>query len=53
MVYQDIEYKLKIVQENLTLFMELVQNRESTRLEWVIIILILIEVFDLIFTKIF
>ncbi|MDI9859201.1 RMD1 family protein [Flectobacillus roseus] len=53
MRYQDIEYKLKIVQENLTLFMELVQNRESTRLEWVIIILILIEVFDLIFTKIF
>jgi required for meiotic nuclear division protein 1 len=47
MRYQDIDYKLKIVQDNLKLFTDLLQNRESTRLEWVIIILILIEVFDL------
>ncbi|WP_044173786.1 RMD1 family protein [Flectobacillus major] len=53
MRYQDIDYKLKIVQETLMLFTDLVQNRESTRLEWVIIILILIEVFDLLITKIF
>lgn len=49
MRYQDIDYKLKIVQDNLKLFTDLLQNRESTRLEWVIIILILIEVFDLLF----
>ncbi|MFC0184010.1 Uncharacterized protein, Rmd1/YagE family [Pseudarcicella hirudinis] len=52
MRYQDIDYKLKIIQENLTLFTDLLQNRESTRLEWIIIILILIEVFDIIIKKI-
>jgi uncharacterized Rmd1/YagE family protein len=53
MRYQDIDYKLKIVQENLKLFTDLLQNRESTRLEWVVIILILIEVFDILFKKFF
>ncbi len=48
MRYRDVDYKLKIVQENLTLFTEFLQNRESTRLEWIIIILILIEVGDLV-----
>jgi required for meiotic nuclear division protein 1 len=51
MRYQDVDYKLKIVQDNLKLFTDLLQNRESTRLEWIIIVLILIEVFDLIFSK--
>jgi uncharacterized Rmd1/YagE family protein len=51
MRYQDIDYKLKIVQDNLRLFTDLLQNRESTRLEWVIIILILIEVFDILYRK--
>ncbi|MCU0467005.1 MAG: RMD1 family protein [Arcicella sp.] len=51
MRYQDIDYKLKIVQENLTLFTDLLQNRESTRLEWIVIILILIEVFDILIKK--
>lgn len=53
MRYQDVDYKLKIVQENLKLFTDLLQNRESTRLEWVVIILILIEVFDLLVKKFF
>jgi uncharacterized Rmd1/YagE family protein len=48
MRYRDVDYKLKIVQENLTLFTEFLQNRESTRLEWIIILLILIEVGDLV-----
>jgi required for meiotic nuclear division protein 1 len=52
MRYQDIDYKLKIVQETLMLFTDLLQNRESTRLEWIIIILILFEVFDIIIRKI-
>ena len=47
MRYRDIDYKLKIVHENLTVFTDLMQNRESTRLEWVIIGLILIEVVHL------
>lgn len=53
MRYQDIDYKLKIVQDNLTLFTDLLQNRESTRLEWIVIILILIEVFDIMIKKFF
>lgn len=52
MRYQDIDYKLKIVQDNLRLFTDLLQNRESTRLEWIVIILILIEVFDIFIKKI-
>jgi required for meiotic nuclear division protein 1 len=51
MRYQDIDYKLKIVQDNLRLFTDLLQNRESTRLEWIVIILILIEVFDILIKK--
>ena len=51
MRYQDIDYKLKIVQDNLRLFTDLLQNRESTRLEWIVIILILIEVFDIFIKK--
>ena len=51
MRYQDIDYKLKIVQETLKLFTDLLQNRESTKLEWIIIVLILIEVFDIFIRK--
>jgi uncharacterized Rmd1/YagE family protein len=47
MRYRDIDYKLKIVHENLTVFTDLMQNRESTRLEWIVIILIMIEVVHL------
>jgi required for meiotic nuclear division protein 1 len=47
MRYRDIDYRLKIVQENLTLFTDLLQNKESNRLEWVVITLILIEVIHL------
>jgi required for meiotic nuclear division protein 1 len=49
--YLDVDYRLKIVQDNVTLFTDLLQHREDTRLEWIIIILILIEVFDLIVSK--
>jgi uncharacterized Rmd1/YagE family protein len=53
MRYRDIDYRLKIVQENLTLFTDLLQNRESNRLEWIIIVLILIEVIHLIINQLF
>jgi required for meiotic nuclear division protein 1 len=48
MRYREIDYKLKIVQENLTLFTDLLQNNQSHRMELVIIVLILIEVVHLI-----
>ena len=44
MRYRDIDYKLKILQENLTLFTDLLQNRQSNNMEIIIIVLILIEV---------
>lgn len=50
--FRELDYEVRIVQDNLTLFTELLQNRESTRLEWIIILLILFEVIDLIISKI-
>lgn len=44
---------LSIVKENLELFKDLLQYRNSTRLEWVIIVLILVEVLNLFFERIF
>ncbi|MBN1283585.1 MAG: RMD1 family protein [Proteobacteria bacterium] len=51
--YKTIDYKLRMVQENLELISDLLQHRTANALEWAIIILILIEiplfVFDLFF----
>jgi uncharacterized Rmd1/YagE family protein len=44
---------LAIVKENLDLFKDILQYRNSTRLEWVIIILILVEVVNLFVERIF
>jgi uncharacterized Rmd1/YagE family protein len=44
---------LSIVKENLELFKDILQYRNSTLLEWVIIILILVEVMNLFIEKIF
>jgi uncharacterized Rmd1/YagE family protein len=44
---------LAIVKENLELFKDILQYRNSTRLEWVIIILILVEVVNLFVERIF
>lgn len=44
---------LGIVKENLELFKDILQYRNSTLLEWVIIILILVEVLNLFIEKIF
>jgi uncharacterized Rmd1/YagE family protein len=44
---------LAIVKENLDLFKDILQYRNSTRLEWVIIVLILVEVVNLFVERIF
>lgn len=50
--FNEIEYTLRIIEDNLTVFREIIHQRESSLLEWIIIILILVEVFDLLITKI-
>lgn len=49
--FKDLDYRLKIVEDNLKLFTDLVQHGESAKLEWIIIVLILIEVFNLFIEK--
>lgn len=49
--FSEIEYTLKIIENNLTVFREIIHQRESNLLEFIIILLILVEVFDLFITK--
>jgi uncharacterized Rmd1/YagE family protein len=49
--FSEIEYTLRIIEDNLTVFREIIHQRESSLLEYIIIILILVEVFDLLITK--
>lgn len=42
--FKDLDYRLQIVEDNLTLFTDVLNVRESARLEWIIIILILFEI---------
>lgn len=50
---RSIHEGLNVVKDNLELFRGLMQNRNSTILEWIIIILILVEVLNLVFEKLF
>jgi len=49
--YQIISQQLDIVKENLELFKDIMFHSESSKLEWIIIILIVIEVIDLLILK--
>ncbi len=51
--YHLIHDRLDIIKENLELFKAIMDHRESSRLEWIIIILILVEVVDLFILKLF
>ena len=51
--FRTIQEGLSIVKENLELFKDLLQYRNSTRLEWVVILLIFVEVLNLLFEKLF
>lgn len=50
--HQIIHQQVDIVKENLDLFKDIMFHSESSRLEWIIIILIVIEVIDLLVLKI-
>jgi uncharacterized Rmd1/YagE family protein len=47
--FKDLDYRLGIVENNLKLFTDVLNVRESSRLEWIVIILIAIEIFIAIF----
>ena len=50
--FRQISEGLQIVKDNLELFKDLLQYRNSTVLEWIIILLILVEVLNLIIEKV-
>lgn len=50
--YRNIQEDLQIIKENLELFKDLMQYKKSNLLEWIIILLILIEVVNLLVDKI-
>ena len=50
--YRVIHDRIDIIKENLELFKDIMDHRESSRLEWIIIILILVEVLDMFALKI-
>lgn len=51
--YRDIREGLEIIGENLDLFKDLLQYRNSTVLEWIVIVLIALELLNLIIDKLF
>jgi uncharacterized Rmd1/YagE family protein len=51
--YRLIHDRIDIIKENLELFKDIMDHKESSKLEWIIIILIVIEVIDLFITKLF
>jgi uncharacterized Rmd1/YagE family protein len=51
--FSEVEYTLRIIEDNLTVFRELSHQRESNLLEIIIIILILFEVIHLLVTNLF
>lgn len=42
--FKDLDYRLHIVEDNLKLFTDVLNFRESSRLEWIVIILIFLEI---------
>lgn len=49
--FSEVEYTLRIIEDNLRVFREISAQRESNLLEWIIILLILVEVVNLILSK--
>ncbi len=50
--FSEIEYTLRIIEDNLSVFREISNQRVSMMLEWIIIVLILVEVVNLFISKI-
>jgi len=51
--FKEVEYMLKRVENNLSVFVELANAEESKRLEWIVITLIFIEILHLFLNRLF
>ncbi|NJB35261.1 RMD1 family protein [Croceivirga sp. JEA036] len=51
--YRTIKEQGNIIKENLSLFKDIMDHKESSRLEWIIIILILVEILDMFILRMF
>ncbi|MDO7170842.1 RMD1 family protein [Mariniflexile sp. AS56] len=51
--YRLIHDRIEIIKDNLELFRDIMDHKESSKLEWIIIILIVIEVVDMFIAKFF
>lgn len=51
--FKEVEYTFKVIEDNLSVFRELYLHRESSKLEWIIIALICIEILNLFWSKFF
>jgi len=49
--FSEIEYTLRIIEDNLSVYREIINQRESSLLELIIIVLIFVEIIDLLITK--
>jgi len=49
--FSEVEYTLRIIEDNLSVFREISNQRESSILERIIVVLILVEVLNLIISK--
>ncbi len=49
--FEEVDYKLNIIDLNLKVFAQLVQHRENHKMEWVIIVLIFFELLNIIIGK--
>lgn len=49
--FKDLDYRLQIVENNLKLFTDVLNHRESSYLEWIVIILISIEIINAFFFR--
>lgn len=51
--FSEVEYTLRIIEENLSVFREISNQRENSTLERIVILLILVEVLNLVISKLF
>ena len=51
--HHGLQHSLNVISENLDFFKDILQHKHSSLLEWIIIILILFEILQVLFEKLF